>query len=1096
MKLKKIFVFLMLLVAGLILVGCAGDPGEKGPEGDAGAQGEQGEQGDKGSKGDKGDPGDPGDPGAQGNQGAQGDQGDQGDSGDFIVLRENGGKLQWKFSEAADSEWEDLLDMSIIGKYMNKYTVTLDVNGGQYATSDQQTVFSGLDYLSSVVLPIPTKSGAVFEGWYADEVEFTDDTQIEFNVTLKAKWIVSLDIIMNSLGATILVTKNATLESLVLANVTLTKDNGIYSTLSAAVAAANANDSIYVEAGDYAAELITISKAGLKFYGPNFDKGSTDKREAEAVINSTSGEYIAVKADNVSFQGFKFQGAGASTGNCIIFTGNTTNFTISNNVFYKINTVAKLSGGVFSGKLAMNDNYFELLYQFYVFFTGATQFSNLEYEFKNNYTASATGQLNTGSNSCFAIRGANAETKVLIEGNVFEKVDMSGAATTTLIRVDGGQVFVINNEFQNLPVGRFYRLESGCTTVATFSGNTYKGADGNILATAPDLGGGATEVAGPEAAFGISAIDSTATMVVTNALDGIADGAKVLINFASYTVGTNAFSSLTKANAVATSTDIIYLAAGVYSSSQTVSVAGVTVVGPNKGKAGYATDRKEEALFTNVLKVTGADVTINGLAATAKGRFEISNNNITLKCLNVYAQTGAKNTEDMILITKGVKNPTIDSCKLVSISQSRAASTANATDRLVESFTFTNNYAEGLQNTNDSSSKPYVDGIRLQYFQGTLKVIGNTFIGFDQYPIWAGSATGSSIARIEIINNYFAHGANFYASDTSDISAVILLQNSKAATTGVISYNTFEDCRGNRVLNLRGTITNGNYEISYNKFLDTSAKQVYLTSGDTTEPFIVKYNYFAKAPTAANVMYKTNLIKASYNSADAVPTYNESVAKSTPNALEGKAVAAAIDTEAYVLGADESSELVYVNTASGTMVVSYANTTDVYDASVVAAGKWITLKGAVAAYGDDGTASKTNVVVATEMSALADQTAAAPALNPYIVDYSAFKAWVDVNNSAVSVNPTSWFMGSYVKFVNVNFESTDATAAGTDYSYFKSIAETMKVGIYKSDLATSALVNTTDTYSVEGFVVGSNDVFGTTDKVLRISGPVVIKAAN
>ena len=68
----------------------------------------------------------------------------------------------------------------------NKYTVTLDLDGGTCSVSSIQVTF---DQLYSN-LPTPTKNNAIFMGWELDGVELTSTTYVRIaeNHTLKAKW--------------------------------------------------------------------------------------------------------------------------------------------------------------------------------------------------------------------------------------------------------------------------------------------------------------------------------------------------------------------------------------------------------------------------------------------------------------------------------------------------------------------------------------------------------------------------------------------------------------------------------------------------------------------------------------------------------------------------------------------------------------------------------------------------------------------------------------------------------------------------------------------------------------------------------------------
>ena len=117
-----------------------GEKGDKGDKGDTGATGAQGEKGEKGDKGDTG---------ATGAQGEKGDKGDKGDAG----------------SDGKDGEnaphYEEIL------------TVTYYLNGGSFADDwvNENKIVSGdtatekVTWGDTLDLPMPSKSGYVFDGW-------------------------------------------------------------------------------------------------------------------------------------------------------------------------------------------------------------------------------------------------------------------------------------------------------------------------------------------------------------------------------------------------------------------------------------------------------------------------------------------------------------------------------------------------------------------------------------------------------------------------------------------------------------------------------------------------------------------------------------------------------------------------------------------------------------------------------------------------------------------------------------------------------------------------------------------------------------------
>ena len=64
------------------------------------------------------------------------------------------------------------------------YTLTFDVNGGNALAENSITGEAG----TAITLPVPTKEGYTFLGWYNGEVKFEETTMPSENITLVAKW--------------------------------------------------------------------------------------------------------------------------------------------------------------------------------------------------------------------------------------------------------------------------------------------------------------------------------------------------------------------------------------------------------------------------------------------------------------------------------------------------------------------------------------------------------------------------------------------------------------------------------------------------------------------------------------------------------------------------------------------------------------------------------------------------------------------------------------------------------------------------------------------------------------------------------------------
>lgn len=80
-----------------------------------------------------------------------------------------------------------------------KYTITFDANGGEELVNNKITLEAGLSF----EVPLPTKEGYNFLGWYKGETKFEDTVMPEENITLIAKWekiVITYNITYNTNG--------------------------------------------------------------------------------------------------------------------------------------------------------------------------------------------------------------------------------------------------------------------------------------------------------------------------------------------------------------------------------------------------------------------------------------------------------------------------------------------------------------------------------------------------------------------------------------------------------------------------------------------------------------------------------------------------------------------------------------------------------------------------------------------------------------------------------------------------------------------------------------------------------------------------------
>ena len=93
------------------------------------------------------------------------------------------------------NKWSIAEDCTLTAKWtVNKYTVTLNANGGSVSPASKQ-----IEYGKSFTLPIPTNDFGIFKGWYYGDVKFTDEQGNSLqvwsyteNIEVSTNWITEI----------------------------------------------------------------------------------------------------------------------------------------------------------------------------------------------------------------------------------------------------------------------------------------------------------------------------------------------------------------------------------------------------------------------------------------------------------------------------------------------------------------------------------------------------------------------------------------------------------------------------------------------------------------------------------------------------------------------------------------------------------------------------------------------------------------------------------------------------------------------------------------------------------------------------------------
>lgn len=180
-KTKLILTFLICTLLTVLLCACAGP------------QGPQGEQGEKGE------------------QGVQGEAGVDGQNGRVSEFRVNDGWLQWKYTDEADTKWQNLYkytstvsnpddnspddDNSGTTDDVVKYSVTTNSSTDDYGLAGTYTMLNAKKFKvgDKVQLSATANKGYNFEGWYINSTLLSRELNYAYtmqskNVTVTAKF--------------------------------------------------------------------------------------------------------------------------------------------------------------------------------------------------------------------------------------------------------------------------------------------------------------------------------------------------------------------------------------------------------------------------------------------------------------------------------------------------------------------------------------------------------------------------------------------------------------------------------------------------------------------------------------------------------------------------------------------------------------------------------------------------------------------------------------------------------------------------------------------------------------------------------------------
>ena len=206
-----------------------------------------------------------------------------------------------------------------------EYNINYHLDGGTNNVGNPSTYTVETNDIN--LLPA-TKDGYIFSGWFNNEgLTGSAVTSIPKgslgDLNLYAKWTVPAPEALNVSNAEVDILNTITPDIIVKGDLTgkyylsgtgldddyatnyYTLNSEAFTTLTAAMAAAKANDIIYVFAGTYSGG-VTVDKSGIQIIGPNYNVNGYATRETEAIITGR----LDITAANVTVNGLKFDGDG------------------------------------------------------------------------------------------------------------------------------------------------------------------------------------------------------------------------------------------------------------------------------------------------------------------------------------------------------------------------------------------------------------------------------------------------------------------------------------------------------------------------------------------------------------------------------------------------------------------------------------------------------------------------------------------------------------------------------------------------------------------------------------------------------------------
>ena len=339
------------------------------------------------------------------------------------------------------------------------------------------------------------------------------------------------------------------------------------------------------------------------------------------------------------------------------------------------------------------------------------------------------------------------------------------------------------------------------------------------------------------------------------------------------------YATIADAMAVAKAGDTIKLSAGTYEAAE-ITVAGITLAGPNAGVNPNKDARSEEAIFVGDLLVSANNIVIDGIYLTEKGRIvgnEKGVSSIVIKNVEIKASTVNPTSSDSATAPfmfasaqQGAEfvNIQIDQVKnteskgrpmILFGAQVNGLSITNSTFIAIGG-----NYNDGVKL---SKAGNYVDAA--YGIKGEVEIKGNHFENYMQYVLWFNNYQEGNYV---IANNTFKN-----CGQTAGSHAAATFNTYSGSADGKASiaftHNTVDNSYSLLRLDKNTVIAEANFavNVNYNKLYKCAA--TYYVNNKNTYNIDATNNWYDQAPVASKFLGAT--WEPYYADENEVPEYVE-----------------------------------------------------------------------------------------------------------------------------------------------------------------------------------------------------------------------------